>query len=106
MLPGIHGLRGIAALAVVMYHLVHLVKNCSAGRIRLHRQRFRKWCPFVLCNQRFFADALDRINVASPIVGIGVLRQTIFSHRAAVLLHSGGHGSLESLPLANFRTKP
>jgi peptidoglycan/LPS O-acetylase OafA/YrhL len=26
LLPGIHGLRGIAALAVVLYHLVHLAK--------------------------------------------------------------------------------
>jgi peptidoglycan/LPS O-acetylase OafA/YrhL len=26
MLPGVHGLRGIAALAVVLYHLVHLAK--------------------------------------------------------------------------------
>ena len=25
LLPGIHGLRGVAALAVVLYHLVHIV---------------------------------------------------------------------------------
>jgi peptidoglycan/LPS O-acetylase OafA/YrhL len=24
LLPGIHGLRGIAALAVVLYHLIHI----------------------------------------------------------------------------------
>ena len=47
LLPGIHGLRGIAALAVVLFHLVHLAGIAVPKAFTFIAADFGKGC--LLC---------------------------------------------------------